>query len=155
MSDLDQNLELDILDQDIDDIEEVAGFEVPPNGVYGLELTVDLKEVNEKTCVEYSFVVEELLEQNDKKADAGKIGSKFSQLFFLSGFKDEAHKLRTLSDLKLLNEPLSAHFEEGNLLRLIREKLNTPLKIVGTVKRRADKEDKERFYGKVSNIQVK
>ena len=52
--------------------------------------------------------------------------------------------------------PVAAHFGERNMLKLITDtcsKANGVI-IIAKVKRRADKEDKDKFYADVSNVVV-
>jgi len=137
---------LSLLDKSIDDIEDLPGFEVPVNGVYSLKFNTATKIVNEVDCVEANFEVIECVEQNDPNEPATKPGTKFSMLFRLNN--DVA-----LGKMKELLVPIAKHFDEGNLLKLITD-VCKDLVIVAKVKRRADKEDKEKFYADVSNLLV-
>lgn len=156
MSDLNQELDLSVLDQDLNEIPELAGFEVPPNGLYRMNLSVEFKEVSDRPTVEFSYEVLETIELNNKAETPSQNGTKFSTLFFLGGFKEDAHKARMLSDLKKLTTPLAEHLGESNLLKLLKEAIPdaAPIEVIATVRRRADKEDKERFYATVKDMQI-
>lgn len=140
------SVNLSLLDKSIDDIEDLPGFEVPVNGVYSLKFNTAVKVVNEVDCVEANFEVIECIEQNDPNEPATKAGTKFSMLFRLNN--DIA-----LGKMKELLVPIAKHFDEGNLLKLITDTCKD-LIIAAKVKRRADKEDKEKFYADVSNVVV-
>lgn len=140
------SINLSLLDKSIDDIEDLPGFEVPVNGVYSLKFNTAVKVVNEVDCVEANFEVIEVIEQNDPNEAPTKAGTKFSMLFRLNN--DVA-----LGKMKELLMPIAKHFDEGNLLKLITDTCKD-LVIAAKVKRRADKEDKEKFYADVSNVVV-
>lgn len=137
---------LSLLDKSIDDIDDLPGFEVPVNGIYSLKFNTAVKVVNEVDCVEANFEVIECVEQNDPNETATKPGTKFSMLFRLNN--DIA-----LGKMKELLIPIAKHFNEGNLLKLITDTCKD-LIISAKVKRRADKEDKEKFYADVSNVVI-
>ena len=73
----------DILSGSIDDIDDLPGFETPPAGQYILTVNCEVKEVNDKQCVEASFVVEETVELKNKEDVQAVKGTKFSTLFML------------------------------------------------------------------------
>ena len=141
--------DLSLLDKSIDDIEDLAGFEVPVNGMYSLKFWTLVKVVNDRDCDESNFEVIECLEQNDASELATKAGTKFSVLTHLD---NEI----ALSRFKEMIMPVSQHFGEGNLLKLVTEVCTADQGVIITakVKRRADKEDKEKFYANVSNVTV-
>lgn len=144
-----REINLSLLDKSIDDIEDLAGFEVPVNGSYSMKVWTELKLVNDKDCIETNFEVIECLEkQNDADPDT-KPGTKFSMLTQIEN--DTA-----LSRFKMdIGAPTAAHFGEGNLLKQVTEVLHKDQGIIctATVKRRADKEDKDKFYANVKNLQ--
>lgn len=135
-----------LLDKSIDDIEDLAGFEVPVNGLYTLKFTTAIKVVNNKDAVEANFEVIDCIEQQDPNEVATKPGTKFSTLFMLD---NEIAAGR----MKALIAPIAEHFNERNLGTLITETIKD-LVVVAKVKRRADKEDKEKFYADVSGLVV-
>jgi len=141
---------LGLLDKSIDDIEDLPGFEVPVNGVYSLKFSTALKVVKMKgkdaDCVEANFEVIECLEQNDAEATPTKAGTKFSMLFNVEN--DIA-----AGKMKELLAPIAAHFQESDLAKLVTETCKD-LIITATIKRRADKEDPDKFYPSVSNVLI-
>lgn len=152
MSDILTLDELDILDKQLDDIEDLAGFEVPVNGRYGMDMTAAVKPINDKPAVELSFTVTDLVEQQKEEDKPTAIGTKFSLLFFLAG-EEDAVKM-SLGRLKELMVPVGEHFGTSNLKEIL-GKLVDPLNVEGTVKRRYDKEDKEKIYGSVKSLSVR
>lgn len=135
------------LDRSIDDIEELAGFEVPVNGMYTLKFKMDLKVVNNKDAAEASFEVVECLEQNDPEETPTKPGTKFSTLFFVEN--DIA-----LSNMKKFLVPFVEHFGESNVLKLIVDNLKEEVVIAAKVKRKEDKKEEGKFYADVSEVTV-
>lgn len=141
---------LNLLDKSIDDIEDLPGFAVPHNGLFSLRFSTSIKTIAGKEAVEASFEVLEALELNDPSTSgdsANKPGTKFSSLFFLEGDNAEMSVAR----LKELVAPVGEHTGERNLLKLVTE-VCKDLVVVGKVKRRADKQDKEKFYADVSGL---
>lgn len=142
---------LGLLDKSIDDIEDLPGFETPVNGIYTLKLKMGTKVVVMKNtprdCVEANFEVVECQEQNDPEEKATTPGTKFSMLFQVDN--DIA-----MGKLKDILTPLAAHYGETNLGKLITETLAEDTIISAKVRRRADKEDKDKFYPDVSQVQV-
>ena len=141
-----QQANLSLLDMSIDDIDDLPGFEVPVNGIYTMKFSTGTKVINNKDCIESNFEVIECNEQNDPNEPATKAGTKFSMLTMLDN--DIA-----LGKFKELVAPIAVHFGERNLLKLVTD-VCKDLIIVGKVKRRADKEDKEKFYASVTDVTV-
>lgn len=146
------DMDLSLLDRDLDDIEDLPGFAVPPNGEYLLKMKTEIKEVNSKQAVEASFEIMECIKKdNDADTDA-KIGDKFSSLFFLQGDNPDGVKI-SLGKLKELVAGVAESTGQSNLGVLIRDTLADCV-VMATVKRRADKEDKEKFYATVKNLRL-
>lgn len=140
---------LDMLDMNLEDIQDLPGFEVPYPGEYILKLDAAVKSVNDKQAVEISYEVVECMKKNNDTDPDTIPGTKFSQLFFLQG-EPESVKI-SLGRLKQLLAPLAEQLGEGNLLVLVRDHLKS-LMVSATVNRRKDKNDPERFYPDVKNI---
>ena len=144
---------LTLLDASIDDIEDLAGFEVPIAGMYSLKIHTSVKVVKmvgkDTDCVEAAFEVIECLEQNDPNEHPTKPGTRFSVLFQLT---NEI----SMGKMKELLMPIAIHFGERNLLNLITKTLvpSENVIICAKVKRRADKTDKEKFYPDISSVTV-
>lgn len=150
MSKQEKEFNAGLLDRSIDDIEDLPGFAVPPNGVYVLKFSTDVKVVKDTDRVEAQFEVLNTVEMNDPDEEPPKEGTKFSMLFNLGD--DQAGKIGE-GKLKALLLPISKHFGVSNMATLVTETCKD-LVVSAKVRRRADKEDKEKFYADVSEIQV-
>ena len=142
------NNAFNLLDKSIDDIEDLAGFAVPTNGMYSLKFSTKLKEVNDKPCVEANFEVIAAVELDDPSTEndpANKPGTKFSLLF-------QIENEMAVSRLKELMAPAAAHYNEGNMLVLCRDICANESVVVAKVKRRYDKKDADKIYAQVSGI---
>jgi hypothetical protein len=146
------NLDLDLLDMDLEGIEDLPGFTVPFNGEYNLKMQLALKQVNSKAAVEASYEVIDCIKKNNDTDPDTVPGTKFSSLFFLAGEPDSVKV--SLGRLKELLAGVSEGLGEGNLKILVRDHFATPRPVVATVTRRADKEDKEKFYAGVKNLKL-
>lgn len=143
--------DLDILDQDISEIADLAGFEVPPNGEYILGLGVELKSINNKASVVLNYRLISCVKQDDESEKPSPVDTKFGQMFQLEG--DNADK--ALSALKPLVAPICEHIGNGKVSAAIRWVQEQQEVIVGaTVKRRYDREDKEKIYANVKNLRL-
>lgn len=151
---LDQIENLDLLDKNIDDIEDLPGFETPVNGEYILEMTVLLKKISDKTCVVTDYVMSQCVKQDNESEKPTPVGTKFSQMFPLEG--DDKEKIgKAISALKAIMAPFSEHFGEPNMKATIVKAMEQASWTVGaTVKRRKDREDPEKFWPSVSNVRL-
>lgn len=138
-----------LLDLDLDDIEELPGFEVPWPGRYLMRLTAAMKEINNKSGLELSYEVVECLEKNDPSSPDTAAGTKFSQVFFLTGTPEAVKTAKSF--LKQQLKGIAEAVGEGNLLVLIRDHLQGVM-VEATVNRRKDKDDPERFYPVIKNM---
>lgn len=140
-----------LLSKSIDDIEDLAGFEVPYPGMYSLKLSTSVKVVEMKgsprDCVEVNFEVIECMEKNNSEDPDTKPGTKFSTLFQLGHEVSEGK-------MKELLLPIAAHFGVRDMAVLITEICKDGVIVAAKVKRRADKEDKDKFYPDVSQLVV-
>ena len=75
-----------------------------------------------------------------------KPGTKFSCLYQLGNEIAEGR-------MKELVMPIAAHFGERNMATLVTVTCKD-LIITAKVKRRADKEDKDKFYANISNVEI-
>jgi hypothetical protein len=145
----DNSQALDLLDMDFEAIEDVPGFEVPHNGDYRLRLGAEVKKIKENQCLEISYEVMDTLKKNNDADPDAVPGTKFSQLFSLQGEPEKVKK--ALGYAKLLLKPIGEAVGEGNLMVLVRDHLPGMI-CTATVKRRADKEDDEKFYPVIKNL---
>lgn len=141
-----QTPNLALLDRDLDDIEDIAGFETPINGVYTLKFSTNFKTVNGKPAVVADFEVISCEEQQDPDAAPTRPGTKFGVLFMI----ENEIALSRLKDL--LKQP-SDHFGVRNLGKLVEETCKD-LICVAKVKRRKNKDDEDKPYAEVSNLVV-
>lgn len=139
-------MSIDILDKSIDDIEDLPGFEVPPNGVYILRTTAEVKQVNNKDAVEFKFSVVECVEQNNSEDTPAIPGTQFSTLYFLD---NEI----AVGRMKEMLVPFAAHFQNRNLRTLVTEHIKDVL-VSAKVKQRKDKKEPDRVYADVSQVTV-
>jgi len=160
MTDKNQDIDmgLGLLDQDLDSIEDLPGFEVPPTGEYLLKMTTAIKKINDKIFVETSYEVLECVKQDKEEDIPAKLGNKFSSLFTIKGDGKDAEKDAEMvrlgkGKLKELLVDIAEATGQGNLLVLVRD-IVADCTVNATVKRRQDKEDKEKFYGNVKNLRL-
>jgi hypothetical protein len=144
------NQNASLLDSNIEDLKEVAGFEVPVPGIYNLLATMGLKEINNEQCVELAIVVVDCAEQDDPTATATLPGTKSSMLFKLSNEY-------SVSDLKKILKPFGEHFGVSNVRQLVEECVND-VQIVAKIGNRKGKAknpgDAAPVYMTLSNITV-
>lgn len=153
-----QVMDLALLDMNMEDIEDLPGFDVPVTGEYILKMETAMKEINNKTFVETSYEVIECLKKDKDTDPDSKPGSKFSSLYTIKGdgkdaAKDVEMRRLGLGKLKELLAGVAESTGEGNVAVLIRDYVASAL-VQATVKRRADKEDPEKFYGNVKNLKL-
>lgn len=151
----DEDFDLSILDRNFDDIEDLPAFQVPPTGDYILEVKGEFKTVNKKKAFELGYVIVSCVEQSDAEDTPAKPGDKFSQLFFLSSDKtgEEAEKALKLN-LGLMKAQFAGIAEQtgqSNLLIVCRDILKSAI-VKATVVRKQDKQDKDVFRARVSNM---
>lgn len=134
-----------LLNANIEDLADLAGFEVPPPGAYVLSVSAELKKVNSKDVVEAAYEVVETSELESMDSVAVPNGTKFSTIFMLDNEFG-------VGNLKKFLKPFAAHFGTGNMGQLISEIKG--IKIAANVKNRKDKNDPERKYAEVNGIAV-
>jgi hypothetical protein len=152
-----ENLDLSVLDRDVSDIDDLPGFEVPPPGEYVLFVATEFKKVKELQCLEVAYKVESCIKKDKDSDPDAVVGTQFSSLFFLESDKPTREEQqesikRAVSSLKMLVAGVAESTGESNLLTLV-QNLNDTV-VVATVKRRADKEDPEKFYPVVKNLRL-
>ncbi len=145
------NLDLDLLDMNLEDIEDIPGFEAPYAGEYVLRLAAEIKDINKIKYLEIGYEVVECTKKNNDEDPDTIPGTKFSQLFALTGDADRVKQ--SLGYCKKLLAGVAESVGEGNLLILVRDHL-PGMMTTATLNRRQDKEDKEKFYPIVKNLRV-
>lgn len=142
---------LAMLDKELDEIEDLPGFEVPYNGRYLLKLNRKFKKINGKTSVEATLEVMECLKKNNDADPDTIAGTKFSNLFFLTGEEDSVKV--SVGMLKQFAKPIGEHFQVSNMKDIVKDHMNDLL-ISCDVVRRADSKNPEIFRARLSNVQV-
>jgi hypothetical protein len=135
----------DLFSTSIDDLADLASFETPPPGSYILELTMDVKKINEKDAVEASFVVVETVELANAEDKPVVAGTKFSIAYMIGNEFG-------LGNLKKFLKPFSEHYGQGNIGALLNELKGVTISAL--IKNRKDKNDPDKVYASISNITV-
>lgn len=147
----------DLFAGSLDDLADLASFEVPPPGAYICSVSTEVKDIGDKKAVEAKYTVIECVELEDKTPveEGGpkppQPGDTFSVPFFLGVAVSEGKMKQFLA-------PFAEAFGEsgpGAIGRLIRDRIqDTTVSL--TLKHRFAKEDKlkERAYADVRNITV-
>ena len=135
---------MSFLDQDITELKEVAGFEVPHNGIYTMTVTVTQKTIANKEAIEASFDVVECNEPENPE-QVSQAGTKFSTAFFI----DNEYGI---SNLKKFLLPFCSHFGITRLADLIPAIHDTT--VMAKVVRQVDKKDSSKIYARVSELNV-
>ena len=130
----------------LDDLADLPSFEAPAPGAYILDVSLDVKEVGGKQCVEAGFVVVELVEAADPEAKVAVPGTNFNTLFMLGNEFG-------VGNLKKFLAPFAAHFGTNNIGDLVTEHVKN-VRIAGSVKNRKDKEDPTKVYASVDNVVI-
>lgn len=137
----------DLFNASIDDLADLPSFETPPAGSYLLTASMEVKEVNQKQCVEASFTVNETVELADPATSTPVAnGTKFSTLFQMDNEFG-------VGNLKKFLKPFAEHYGTSNIGKLVRDEIKN-VSISGLIKTRKDKNDPDKVYGTVTNITV-
>jgi hypothetical protein len=160
INDVDSGDEFDLalLDTDLDDIETLPGFETPSAGQYVLKLTTALKKVNKNINIETSYELVECIKKDNDSDPDSMPGTKFSQLYTIKSGDTDPEKKKEAErmgkgKLKELLLGIAESTGEGNLMILVRDVIASCI-VTATVKRRQDREDKERFYPVIKNLSL-
>ena len=138
-----------LLSSGIDDLVDIPGFEVPPVGQYTLKLVFEAKEINGKTNIEAAFTVVETMELKDPNDTPPLEGTRFSIIFQIANEFG-------LGNLKKLTKPIFEALGLANFGELLGQcgPAGSGVLITATVKHRKDKNDPEKIYAQVSNVEV-
>ena len=83
----------------LDSVEDLPGFEVPPQGRYLCLLTISPKEINGKGNLEFKYVVQETIELASPTDVEPKQGANFTELFsYDKGLPMAKDKLKKLCE---------------------------------------------------------
>ena len=142
-----------VLDVSLDDIEDLPSYDCPPNGTYQLLVNANTKVFDGKDgkpdsqCVVFEYEITDVIELADKVGtQTAKAGDKFNELFGL-GSEDG------IKWLKKAILPYAAHFGISNFRELVQDKIQQVV-IVATIKGRKDKNDPDKRYAQVSNVNI-
>lgn len=134
-----------LLNEDLGNLADLAGFSVPNNGHYKLAVTASTKEINSKPAVVFDYEVLEVMEMADATATPPVIGDKFGEAFFIDNEFGVGQLKKSLA-------PYGDAFGTTNIGALLEQIQG--VSIYGTVKRRIDKKDETKIYASVSNAQL-
>lgn len=137
----------DLMDASIDDLKDLPPFIVPPVGHYKLGMSLSRKVVNDKPCIQAEYVVKETLELKNSQEAPAEVGTKFSQLFTMDNEFGQGA-------FKALVAPLVAGLglQGKKIAEIIAAVQNVD--VHATVKQRKDKDDKDKVYANVQNVEV-
>ena len=85
------NIDMTALDVDMNSVEDIKGFELPPEGSYVCTLSLAPKVINNETRIEWKYDVVEPLQLNDPDAEV-PAGATFNQLMGLKVIKTKDGK---------------------------------------------------------------
>lgn len=85
------NIDMTALDVDMNSVEDIKGFELPPEGSYVCTLSLSPKVINSETRIEWKYDVVEPLQLNDPDAEV-PAGATFNQLMGLKVIKTKDGK---------------------------------------------------------------
>ena len=85
------NIDMTALDVDMNSVEDIKGFELPPEGSYVCTLSLAPKAINGETRIEWKYDVVEPLQLNDPDAEV-PAGATFNQLMGLKVIKTKDGK---------------------------------------------------------------
>lgn len=137
-----------LMDASIDDIKDVPGFDVPPNGRYKLGMKLEVKKINEHPAIECALVVRSTVELSNKEEKAPDTGAKFSTLFMMDNEFGQGF-------FKEFAKSLAAGLSMGNpKVSDILARCAQIVEIEATVTRQPDKKNPEKVYGRISNVAV-
>lgn len=137
-----------LMDASLDDVADLPAFEIPPKGHYKLRLEKfeQVTTSSDKPATSMRIVVVSTLELTNKSEAPIKDGTKFGPLFMMDNeFGQGAFK------------QVAKAFAKG--LGMVSPKVSeimalTNIEFTAAVGQRQDKNDKERFYPTLANIEV-
>lgn len=141
-----EEIDLSLLDKNLSDIEDIPGFEVPPQGSYTFLLNASTKKINKEPYVTIDVEVIDCLQRANEEDKQPLPGTKFGLLFNLGNEYG-------LDNMKKFMTPIGEHFGTDNLRTLVTEKIQN-LVVAGTLKHRVDKKDATKIYAEIKNIVV-
>ena len=141
MSDIDN-----LLDSTLDDLEDLPEFKAFPPGVHKVLISLDLKEVNDKQCVEMEMKALETVELAEPTKDTVlKEGDSCNILFMLDNEFGRGK-------LKAVATPLGEALDTSVLREVIEQAKGVECLVVTSL--RKDKNDPDKKYTNVKELQV-
>ena len=141
----DMNID-DLLDSTLDDLEDLPEFKPFPAGVHRAMISLDFKEVNGKQVIELEMKALETMELSDPaKAEPLKEGDTTSIIFMLDNEFGRGN-------LKKIATPIATALGTGSIRETVEGCKDVEAVLVTAL--RADKNDKDKFYTNVKELQV-
>jgi hypothetical protein len=135
----------DLLDANLDDLEDLPEFKPFQPGAHKVVASFEEKTINDQQAVELSFKLIETLELSDPQAEVDAPGMECSMAFFL---ENEFAR----GNLKKCALPFGAALGLGTIREIVEGVKEVECLILTTL--RKDKNDPDRFYLNVKEIQV-
>lgn len=143
MSQVNQFATLDaLMATSIDDIADLPGFEVPVEGSYILEVSLETKVVKDNPGVEVNYTVVELVEPAEPGGTAVP-GTKFSSFYAVNN----EYSVGNLKKVLVTFADFAGSKEAGPIIEAVKG-----VKVAATLKHRKDKSDPSKIYANVTNI---
>lgn len=128
----------------IDDIADLPGFEVPCEGSYILEVSLDTKQITDAPALEASYTVVELVEPATP-GETATPGTKFS----VANKLDNEYGLGNAKKVLATFAEFAGSRMPADIVAAVKG-----VRIAATLKHRKDKKDPEKVYANVSNITI-
>ena len=136
----------DLLDATLDDLEDLPEFAVFPHGAHRCLANMEIKEVNNKQCVELTLKLQEHLELANPAADAEMpVGTVSSVLFMLDNEFGRGN-------LKKIAKPLGEALGTGVLREIVEQ--CTDIEVAVITSTRKDKNDPDKLYLNIKELQI-
>ena len=136
----------DLLDSTLDDLEDLPSFAPFPAGVHRAMVSLDFKEVNGNQVIELEMKALETMELSDPaKAEPLKEGDTCSIIFMLNNEFGRGN-------LKRIASPIATALGTGSIRETVEACKDVEAVLVTAL--RADKNDKDKFYTNVKELQV-
>jgi hypothetical protein len=135
----------DLLDAQLDDLEDLPEFKPFNPGAHQLIATFAEKTINDKAAVELTLKLVETIELSDPQQEFDAPGTECSMAFFLD---NEFAR----GNLKKVAKPFGAALGLGTIREIVEGVKNVECLALTTL--RKDKNDPDRFYLNIKEIQV-
>lgn len=143
----------DVMDMSMDDVEDLPPVGVPPTGHYNFSVSAT-REKSEKEgsteFVKFVYTIESVNEvKNATEQDQAAVGQQFTE-FFSPLKKDGTINEWGMKFLKQTMVPYAAHFGGGTFMETLAA--IDKVSIAASLVRVADKQDKDRFNARISDV---